>query len=65
MSVTGICDICENRTAEYSCSQCGSNVCAKHYDSEFEACLQCAPSGAGERPDGTPGDDSDVDTFQI
>jgi hypothetical protein len=65
MSVTGLCEICENRTAEHSCSQCGSVVCEKHYETEFQVCMQCAPSGTGDQPDGTSRDDSDVDTFQI
>lgn len=66
MSVTGMCDVCEARTAEHSCPQCGANVCEKHFDREFELCMTCAPTGGasppGSRPDVT---DDDVDTFQF
>lgn len=64
MSVTGLCEICENRTAEHSCLQCGAVVCEKHFDQEFDVCLQCAPAG-GDQPGRGPSDDSDVDTFRI
>lgn len=63
MSVTGLCEICERRTAEHSCRQCGSVVCAKHFDSGFESCLECAPTHGDQSGSGS--DDTDVDTFQI
>ncbi|MFB6189714.1 MAG: hypothetical protein ABEI57_07495 [Halapricum sp.] len=66
MSVTGVCDICERRTAEHSCPQCGAVVCDEHFDDEFGVCMRCAPTGRrsdDDRPDDRP--DDDVDTFRM
>jgi len=63
MSVTGLCDVCEDRTAAHSCPQCGAVVCEKHFDEEFEVCLRCAPAGE-TRPD-SPSPEDDFDTFQL
>lgn len=64
MSVTGLCDICENRTADRSCPQCGAVVCEKHFDEEFGACMRCAPA-RGPSQEHEPSEGEDFDTFQL
>ncbi|ESS09645.1 MAG: HIT zinc finger [uncultured archaeon A07HN63] len=57
MSVTGVCQICEHRVAEYSCDRCGATVCAFDYDGEMGFCADCAQKA---KPDNRRGD-----TFQL
>lgn len=42
MSLSGLCQICESATAEHACSQCGTQVCEKHFDQTHGVCAQCA-----------------------
>ena len=66
MSVSGLCEICEAKTAEYACDRCGTLACEDHFDPTRGYCAECAQAlgepGGGERsPDGpSPGD-----TFQF
>jgi hypothetical protein len=53
MSVTGVCQICEHRVAEYSCDRCGATVCAFDYDGEMGFCADCARKA---KPDNRRGD---------
>lgn len=46
MSTTGVCQICENAPAEHRCEQCGTLVCAAHFNRTQGLCVRCA--GAGE-----------------
>jgi hypothetical protein len=64
MSITGLCDICEDRTAEHSCPQCGTVVCERHYDEEFGACMRCAPTGSPSS-DHEHRESDDFETFQL
>ena len=46
MSTMGLCQVCENREAEYACHQCGAVVCPVHFEQDRGACVHCAdPSG--------------------
>ena len=47
MSVTGLCQVCESREAEYTCHQCGAAVCPVHFEQDRGVCVHCAD------PDGT------------
>lgn len=65
MSVSGLCGVCENATAEYSCTHCGQLVCQRHYDEGSHLCAECDSQlrGSGrsdpeDLPDG-------VDTYQF
>lgn len=50
MSVEGLCQICENRTADHQCNRCGALVCQVHYDAETGLCADCASEAApGDR----------------
>lgn len=42
MSVTGLCQICEQNEAEHSCPNCGTLACEDHWDEETTLCAQCA-----------------------
>lgn len=49
MSVTGLCQICEQKEAIHQCTRCGALVCKDHYDSSTGLCTDCATGlGAGE-----------------
>ncbi|MFD1685725.1 zinc finger HIT domain-containing protein [Halobellus litoreus] len=46
MSVTGVCQVCERREAEYACHRCGAAVCSVHFETEQGVCVHCAdPEG--------------------
>lgn len=42
MSLSGLCQVCESAEAEHACERCGAHVCEKHYDYEYDVCVQCA-----------------------
>ncbi|MFC7046593.1 hypothetical protein ACFQH6_15330 [Halobacteriaceae archaeon GCM10025711] len=42
MSVSGLCQICENAPARHSCERCGAVVCDAHFDTAAGYCLDCA-----------------------
>lgn len=42
MSLSGLCQVCESTTAEHTCTQCGKQVCEKHFDQTHGVCVQCA-----------------------
>ncbi|WP_202614484.1 hypothetical protein [Halostella litorea] len=42
MSVSGLCSICQTREAQARCDQCGTMVCAQHYDESLGYCADCA-----------------------
>jgi hypothetical protein len=67
MSVTGLCEICENATSDHACDLCGRQVCEKHFAKTDGVCTACAGDGGGgtrrptdpdEMPDG-------VDTYEF
>lgn len=61
MSVSGLCELCQDATAVDRCERCGAVVCAEHYAADIGYCLDCArQAGPGE-----PGDYDEGDTFQM
>jgi hypothetical protein len=69
MSVSGICDICENAPAIDRCERCGAVVCRDHRDAELGYCTACAAEvragdpSSGDSGDPPPGEGGD--TFQF
>ena len=63
MSVTGLCQVCENAPARHDCRYCGRQVCRDHWNEAVGACVACAEAaGVGAGGDSSGGDDpSDVD----
>ena len=59
MSVTGLCQICESRTAVDRCDNCGTFACEQHYERSLGLCADCA---AKARP-GQGSDETDVHRF--
>ena len=69
MSVSGLCEVCEQRTVEGGCDRCGRLVCAEHFDEETGLCVACAAELRRARdgePAGRPSDMPDgVDTYRF
>lgn len=42
MSVSGSCELCGEREAEWGCDRCGKLVCDEDYDRDSGYCVQCA-----------------------
>ncbi|WP_290819399.1 hypothetical protein [Halovivax sp.] len=52
MSVSGLCQICESRTAQERCDNCGTLACERHYERGLGLCADCAAQARpGERDD--------------
>lgn len=63
MSVTGLCQVCEQREAKHSCPNCGTLACDQHWDEGTDLCAQCATTIQGGQTDelGQPDvDDEDL-----
>ncbi len=58
MSVSGLCQICESRTARERCDNCGTLVCAEHFDRGLGLCADCAA-----RADPGTDDDTEIHRF--
>jgi len=68
MSVSGLCEVCQQPSVEHTCERCGHLVCDRHFDEEAGVCVECA-SELG-RPGGTGGTEPDdlpdgVDTYEF
>lgn len=59
MSFTGLCQVCESTTATHACRQCGTNVCADHYDRTHGVCSRCASVFGGDETERTGESGSD------
>ncbi|MFB6073337.1 MAG: hypothetical protein ABEJ88_10285 [Halobacterium sp.] len=57
MSVSGLCSICENAQARFTCDRCGAVVCQAHYDADTGFCTECAAEVRRGREDATGGRD--------
>ncbi|PSP32596.1 hypothetical protein BRC64_06285 [Halobacteriales archaeon QH_10_67_22] len=66
MSVSGLCEVCQQPDVDHSCDRCGRLVCDDHFDEHAGFCVECTAElgggrpgqgGAEERPDG-------VDTYR-
>lgn len=53
MSVTGLCEVCEQREVVGGCERCGKLVCEKHMNEETGYCTACYAEVHGHRE--TPG----------
>lgn len=68
MSVSGLCEICQHREVEDSCSLCGKLVCERHYKLETGRCVKCEAEFGGDRPETVPEDEElpdGVDTYEF
>ncbi|ARS88490.1 zinc finger HIT domain-containing protein [Natrarchaeobaculum aegyptiacum] len=61
MSVSGLCQICEARPAEYRCDACGTLACEMHFERERGLCADCVARADPTRP----ADDEDVDVHRF
>lgn len=57
MSVSGLCQVCEQRQADRSCPRCGRVVCEVHYDEGMGYCTVCATELRQARGEGDAGED--------
>jgi hypothetical protein len=72
MSVTGLCEVCEQREVVGGCERCGKLVCEKHMNDESGYCTVCYAEVHGGRPtdhsdESRPQDDypDGVDEYQF
>ncbi|MFB6150983.1 MAG: hypothetical protein ABEJ40_04175 [Haloarculaceae archaeon] len=66
MSVTGLCEVCQQPDVDHTCDRCGKLVCDRHFDETAGVCVECAAELG--RSDSTPeGDDlpDGVDTYEF
>lgn len=67
MSVSGLCQRCEDAPAIERCARCGTLVCERHADDDTDLCVSCATearraggSRDGRDPGSTSGENEDV-----
>lgn len=61
MSVSGLCELCQQHEVIDGCDRCGRLVCERHYDKSTGLCIDCLREVGGhsvdererDRPDGT------------
>lgn len=71
MSVSGLCEVCQQPDVDHSCDRCGNLVCDQHFDDDLGVCAECVaevgrgdptdpvdPTGSDDMPDG-------VDTYRF
>ena len=68
MSVSGLCEVCQQPDVDHTCDRCGQLVCDRHYDEEAGVCVECAAElgrsgGAGKGSDEDLPDG--VDTYEL
>jgi len=61
MSVSGLCEICEQAQAVDRCERCGAVVCREHLAEGLGFCTRCAAEVQGDDP--TPGEGGDTFRF--
>jgi len=61
MSVSGLCEICQQPDVEHTCDRCGQLVCDRHFDTETGVCIECVadlgrsdPTGQRDSGDNLP-----------
>ncbi|TSD16094.1 hypothetical protein DP107_02655 [Haloglomus irregulare] len=71
MSVSGLCQVCEEREMADGCDRCGRLVCERHLEEGSGLCVKCYAEldgswegGQGGRSDRGRGPDG-VDTYQF
>jgi hypothetical protein len=62
VSVSGTCQICEQRSADHQCERCGALVCDRHYDAAHGLCSECAAETGADDGDGADRSGPDPDS---
>lgn len=69
MSVSGLCEICQQPDVDHGCDSCGQLVCDRHWDEQLGICIECSRQfGGGDRerqptnPENMP---DGVDTYEF
>ncbi|WP_135663840.1 zinc finger HIT domain-containing protein [Halorhabdus rudnickae] len=65
MSATGLCAVCGEGNAEYTCDRCGSLVCERHYEPSLGYCVECAGEVGGGRQTNGNDQPENGDTYQF
>jgi hypothetical protein len=69
MSVSGLCQICEQREVVDGCDRCGRLVCERHLEEGTGLCVECYAEVDGNWERGGPGEDGPgpdgVDTYRF
>lgn len=68
MSVSGLCEVCQQPDVDHTCDRCGNLVCDRHFDADRGVCSECVVGvGPGDPTDPTGTDDmpDGVDTYQF
>lgn len=70
MSVSGLCQICEEREVADGCERCGRLVCERHLEEGTGLCVECYAQVGGsrdgdERTGRDGGGPDGVDTYQF
>ncbi|MFC7194498.1 hypothetical protein ACFQL4_07235 [Halosimplex aquaticum] len=69
MSVSGLCEVCQQPAVDHTCDRCGNLVCDRHFDAELGVCSECVAEirgGDPSDPTGTSDDDmpDGADTYE-
>jgi hypothetical protein len=56
MSVSGLCQICEQREVVDGCDRCGRLVCERHFEESAGLCVECYAEVGGGRERGDSDD---------
>lgn len=67
MSVSGLCQVCEQREVVDGCDRCGRLVCERHFEEGAGLCVECYAEAGGsrDRGGGRDGGPDGVDTYQF
>lgn len=63
MSVSGLCEICQDAQAVDRCERCGTVVCREHFAEGLGYCTSCAAEVRGG--EGTDDAEPSEDTFRF
>jgi len=69
MSVSGLCEICQQPEVDHTCDRCGQLVCDRHFEEDRGVCSECVaelgrPDSPGQRDSGDDLPDG-VDTYRF
>jgi len=69
MSVSGLCELCQQPEVEQRCDRCGQLVCDRHFEEASGVCTECVADvgrpGSPSQPDrGTDDRPDGVDTYR-
>ncbi|GAB3680290.1 hypothetical protein GCM10028857_02810 [Salinarchaeum chitinilyticum] len=63
MSVSGLCEVCQDAQAVDRCDRCGAVVCREHFAEGLSYCTSCAAEVRGGEGSGDA--ERSGDTFQF